>query len=156
MRVQDSSIWMEIVRHYIETAGQYVRHDFEIWTAPRLSDSVFVCFLCFFRIAGQVDFIELVERLNVLRFGSKVRKLSALFSVYDLDNSGKISRAELEQVVKALGHSDSELVEIKAKNLFKAVDQNHDGLISKEGQMTPRTLNQKENRHPPTHTHTIA
>jgi len=47
----------------------------------------------FFDLDGnyQVDFVELAERLNLLVHGSKHRKLQALFSVYDLDNSGRTS-----------------------------------------------------------------
>jgi hypothetical protein len=48
----------------------------------------------FFDLDGnyQVDFVELAERLNLLVHGSKHRKLQALFSVYDLDNSGRTSK----------------------------------------------------------------
>jgi len=88
----------------------------------------------FFDVDGnyQVDFVELVERLNLLVHGSKHRKLSALFSVYDLDHSGRISRDELEQVLRALGHRDREQTHEAAMALFKALDENKDGQLSKE------------------------
>jgi Ca2+-binding EF-hand superfamily protein len=77
-----------------------------------------------------VDFIELVERLNLLVHGSKAKKLEALFSVYDLDGSGKISKEEFEEVVRALSHKDHQQTEQVRKRLFSAVDANHDGQIS--------------------------
>jgi Ca2+-binding EF-hand superfamily protein len=79
----------------------------------------------FFDMDGnwQVDFIELIERLNLLQFGPKLKKLEALFSVYDLDGSGRISRAELEQVLIALGHRDKEQAHIMAQKLFNALDE---------------------------------
>ncbi len=79
---------------------------------------------------SQVDFVELIERLNVLHFGSKSRKLSALFSVYDLDGSGRISRQELEQVIAALGHRDEQTAHETAQRLLATADANHDGQLS--------------------------
>jgi len=52
----------------------------------------------------QVDFIELVERLNLAVFGSQAKKLAAYFSVFDLDRSGRISADEVKEVLEALGH----------------------------------------------------
>lgn len=53
----------------------------------------------------QVDFLELVERLNLAVFGSRAKKLAAYFSVFDLDRSGRVSADEVKEVLMALGHA---------------------------------------------------
>lgn len=74
----------------------------------------------------QVDFLELVERLNLAVFGSKAKKLAAYFSVFDLDRSGRISADEVAEVLMALGHGrPNEAVSA----LFLKADKNHDGHI---------------------------
>lgn len=81
----------------------------------------------------QIDFIEFVQRLDLACFGSAQAKLECLFSVYDLDNSGKISREEMEEVFAALQHGRSKEQRHEAvQAFFKCADQDWDGQISKK------------------------
>lgn len=84
---------------------------------------------------AQVNFLELVERLHLVCFGTKAALLESLFSVFDLDASRQISRDEMETVMAALQHSRTkEQRHTSVQNLFRKADSNHDGLISLKGQ----------------------
>ena len=76
--------------------------------------------------------MEFIERLNLLQFAPRARKFDALFSVYDLDGSGRISRSELEQVIKAIGNRDPQVAKETAQRLLAAADGNRDGQLSRD------------------------
>lgn len=94
---------------------------------------------------GQVDFLELVDRLNLLVFGSREAHLRAFFRVFDLDASGVISREEVEEVVRAMSavpHAGHGVAALSPKTraaqhrehplvqaIFQAADTHHNGLI---------------------------
>jgi len=80
---------------------------------------------------GNVDFVELVEGLNLFCFGSRTHKLERLFRVFDLDDNGFITRAELKQLLTAfLDKHDEKRVEEAVRKLFSAADSNNDSRLS--------------------------
>jgi hypothetical protein len=87
---------------------------------------------------GLVDFLELVERLNLVFFGSRDAQLRAYFNVFDLDGSKSISKAEMQEVLSAMtvgnSHkkSQAELDQIHAQvnAIFRLADTNLDQQIS--------------------------
>lgn len=86
---------------------------------------------------GYVDFIELVERLNLIFFGSQDAQLHAYFNVFDLDGSKAITKSEMEEVLRALTTSSlaqKKVEEIRqheiVNSIFKKADTNNDQHIT--------------------------
>eukprot|EP00123_Amoebidium_parasiticum_P013923 comp22224_c0_seq1/m.32758 comp22224_c0_seq1/g.32758 ORF comp22224_c0_seq1/g.32758 comp22224_c0_seq1/m.32758 type:complete len:531 (-) comp22224_c0_seq1:151-1743(-) len=68
---------------------------------------------------GIIDFRELVCGLSVLCKGSQAEKIEYAFKGYDLDNSGFISRDELQKMFKAYFYLSMELV----RDVIKAMEE---------------------------------
>lgn len=82
---------------------------------------------------------ELIVGLTVLASGSPEKKLQLSFDIYDFDRSGTISAAEFRVMMKAMGrlrlYNERQLeqwVQITADELFKKLDKDHNGELSRE------------------------
>ncbi|CBN76109.1 n/a [Ectocarpus siliculosus] len=65
--------------------------------------------------------------LMLVAYRSKPEETKAMrsaFKAYDVDQNGRVSRAEFQKVLKKQGYSDAELV-----GLFDEVDDDHDGFL---------------------------
>ncbi|CAM9417639.1 unnamed protein product [Ectocarpus sp. 6 AP-2014] len=54
----------------------------------------------------------------------ETKSMRSAFKAYDVDQNGRVSRAEFQKVLKKQGYSDAELV-----GLFDEVDDDHDGFL---------------------------
>merc|ERR1711975_55976 len=89
---------------------------------------------------GEVDFREFTQALSVTRRGSKEEKLAWIFSLYDLDNSGTVTKEEMVDVFigiyEMIGHLSGEEEEVTPKEMveriFVDMDSNNDGVLSLE------------------------
>ena len=87
-----------------------------------------------------VSFTELVLMLSALARGSVQDKLRWIFSLYDLDHDGMLSRSELQKVILSVyllvgrGHSSYEtfdrIASEHADRFFANLDVNGDGIIT--------------------------
>jgi len=80
---------------------------------------------------GHVDFLELVEGLNVIVYGSTTQKLQFYFSMYDLNDDGFITRGDLLKMCRAfLTHLNDSEIQAHVSGLLASFDDNHDSRIS--------------------------
>merc|ERR1711907_307562 len=49
-------------------------------------------------MGGEINFIQLVERLNMICFGTLHELLEAFFDVFDIDGDGQLDAGELEEL----------------------------------------------------------
>lgn len=80
---------------------------------------------------GQLDFTEFMALMVNFMQPSTVDELKEAFMCFDEDNSGSVSREELEAVFKILGESCPITTE-DADRLFKDADRNGDGQLDYE------------------------
>jgi len=82
---------------------------------------------------GMIDFRELVCGLSVLRQNEGEDALHFCFRVYDVDNSGTITRDELAAMLGAISFGETEMDMEKlalVEDIFTTMDLNNDGHIS--------------------------
>jgi len=84
---------------------------------------------------GSVDFKEFICALYVTSRGNMDQKLEWAFNLYDIDSNGSISRAECLEIITAI-HSmmdmKSETPDKITDKIFKQLDKNCDGIVSRE------------------------
>mmetsp|Transcript_13085 Transcript_13085/g.20164 ORF Transcript_13085/g.20164 Transcript_13085/m.20164 type:complete len:187 (-) Transcript_13085:127-687(-) len=90
--------------------------------------------------SGKVDFKELATLLSALVRGSPEDRLSVVFSFYDVNGDGSLTREELRSVIesiflaaKAAGNEflmDVDTVDDFVESFFELVDANKDGEVS--------------------------
>jgi len=90
---------------------------------------------------GTVNFVELCAGLSVMLKGTTKEKLALSFAIYDQDGSGKLTKAEMFQVMSNLnmsikladndkkGFSDAEMMQFVSK-LFHECDKDKDDAMS--------------------------
>jgi len=82
---------------------------------------------------GHIDFLELVEALNILVFGTTQQRYRFFFRLYDLHDHGYITRAELVKMFHAfLTGLSEEKVQQQVNVILSESDENHDAKISFE------------------------
>merc|ERR1712087_166589 len=91
--------------------------------------------------AGVVNFVELCAGLSVMLKGTTKEKLALSFQIYDQDNSGKLKKSQMFEVLSKLnmsvkladkekrGFSDADLMAFVSK-LFDECDKNKDDVMS--------------------------
>ena len=90
---------------------------------------------------GFIDFKEFLLAMDVTSSGTPEDKLSLFFSLFDVDGNGWIDQEELTNLMKCiqnmadLGKTKLELSESpeeKAQEIFKKMDMNSDGRVTKD------------------------
>merc|ERR1712179_348173 len=95
---------------------------------------------------GFIDFKEFLMAIDVTSSGSPEEKLNWAFSMYDVDGNGWIDLMEMTrmvksiyQVIKAQGEAGAqvggrmkETAESRAEGIFKKMDRNSDGRVTRE------------------------
>merc|ERR1712179_271940 len=95
---------------------------------------------------GFIDFKEFLMAIDVTSSGSPEEKLNWAFSMYDVDGNGWIDLMEMTrmvksiyQVIKAQGEAGGqvggrmkETAESRAEGIFKKMDRNSDGRVTRE------------------------
>ena len=100
---------------------------------------------------GHIDFREFMTVLYVMSSGTPEENLQQIFRVFDINNDGKISVAELKKIVKDLfslinnDNSDIDNQQLLVNSAFSEMDENCDGEVSIEEFIQVRSL---------THNHT--
>merc|ERR1712109_368373 len=88
---------------------------------------------------GFIDFKEFLLAIDVTSSGSPEQKLNWAFRMYDVDENGMIDLNEMTRLVKSIykvsqnkrkGSSDT--AEQRAANIFKKMDVNSDGVVTRE------------------------
>jgi Ca2+-binding EF-hand superfamily protein len=80
---------------------------------------------------GHIDFVELLEELNVMCFGEMKQQLVRYFNVYDLDGNGFISRSELSRLFHVfLKGADEAEIATQVQRFMALADFNQDDKIS--------------------------
>lgn len=82
---------------------------------------------------GVIDFKEFIEAVDVTSTGSVEDKLRWAFQMYDIDNNGSIDIEELTNIIEAIYQMiGKKLAKEKAREIFEAIDVNHDEKITSE------------------------
>ena len=88
---------------------------------------------------GFIDFKEFLLAIDVTSAGTAEEKLKWAFRMHDVDGNGVIDQEEITNIVQAiydmLGADATKLSDTakeKAKNIFKRMDENHDGSLTEE------------------------
>lgn len=95
---------------------------------------------------GHIDFREFMTVLYVMSSGTPEENLQQIFRVFDINNDGKISVAELKKIVKDLfslindDNSDIDNQQLLVNSAFSEMDENCDGEVSIEEFIQVRSL----------------
>jgi len=93
---------------------------------------------------GFVDFKEFLLAIDVTSSGSPEEKLNWAFSMYDVDGNGWIDLLEMTKMVRSIyqvisarggrvpGERPGESVESRAESIFKRMDLNSDGRVTRQ------------------------
>ncbi|CAH8563669.1 Kv channel-interacting protein 1 [Schistosoma haematobium] len=101
-----------------------------------------LCFRVFDQCqTGQLTFEQFACGLSQLAKGSNLDKIKWIFSLYDINGDGYISRSELKEVIQAiydllgdklLTGNIVQAIEDRVNTMFNKYDLDHDGKISKD------------------------
>ena len=85
--------------------------------------------------SGKINFEEFICALGVTTNGSTEKRMSWVFSMYDLDDNGTLDRNEVLKIMMAVNKmagtvTDDEEVNRRVHNLFKNYDKNNDDTLS--------------------------
>merc|ERR1712172_421664 len=90
---------------------------------------------------GYIDFKEFLLAINITSNGSASQKLDWAFSMYDVNGNGYIDLNEMTQIVRSIYHLigkdqisglvEEETPESRAETIFRIMDLNSDGKISR-------------------------
>jgi len=88
---------------------------------------------------GFIDFKEFLLAIDVTSSGSPEQKLNWAFRMYDVDENGMIDLNEMTRLVKSIfkvsqskGKGFPDSAEQRAANIFKKMDVNSDGVVTRE------------------------
>jgi len=90
---------------------------------------------------GFIDFKEFLLAIDVTSSGSPEEKLNWAFSMYDVDGNGWIDLPEMTKIVKSiynmmgphqLALDSYETPEVRAEGIFKRMDINSDGRVTRQ------------------------
>merc|ERR1712106_433166 len=90
---------------------------------------------------GSIDFKEFLLAIDVTSSGTPEEKLNWAFSMYDVDGNGWIDLAEMTKLVQSIyqvmGPNKKQAVQLetpeeRAKDIFKRMDMNDDGRVTRE------------------------
>merc|ERR1712087_587019 len=88
---------------------------------------------------GFIDFKEFLLAIDVTSSGSPEQKLNWAFRMYDVDENGMIDLTEMTSLVKSIfkvsqskGKGFPDSAEQRAANIFKKMDVNSDGVVTRE------------------------
>merc|ERR1711994_166491 len=88
---------------------------------------------------GFIDFKEFLLAIDITSAGSPEEKLNWAFSMYDVDENGMIDLNEMTRLVKSIfkvsqskGKGFPDSAEQRAANIFKKMDVNSDGVVTRE------------------------
>merc|ERR1712106_1130075 len=90
---------------------------------------------------GVIDFKEFLLAINVTSNGSPEEKLNWAFSMYDVDGNGWIDLPEMTKIVRSIyrmtgpkcgGGESYETPEVRASSIFKRMDVNSDGKVTRQ------------------------
>jgi len=91
---------------------------------------LFICYLCLLFQAdvdgdGTIDYLEFITATMHMNRMEREDHLFTAFQFFDKDNSGYITKEELEQALKDYGMGDQETI----KDIIAEVDTDNDGRI---------------------------
>lgn len=86
---------------------------------------------------GVIDFKEFMTTLSITCRGDIREKLKWVFDMYDADRSNYLNRDEVNKVIVAIfrmkgNDAVEEMAFIQTLEIFKKLDKDNDGLITKE------------------------
>merc|ERR1712055_796804 len=93
---------------------------------------------------GYIDFKEFLLAIDVTSSGTPEEKLNWAFSMYDVDGNGWIDLLEMTKMVRSIyqvisargervpGERPGETVETRAESIFKRMDLNSDGRVTRQ------------------------
>jgi len=111
------------------SAGQFCDHVFRTFDSDK---------------NGFVDFKEFLLAIDVTSSGTPEEKLNWAFSMYDVDGNGWIDLLEMTKMVRSIyqvisargervpGERPGETVETRAESIFKRMDLNSDGRVTRQ------------------------
>ncbi|PAA73150.1 hypothetical protein BOX15_Mlig017742g1 [Macrostomum lignano] len=89
--------------------------------------------------SGKIDFKEFLLAINITSGGKPQEKLEWAFQMYDIDGNGRIEKAEMVEIIKAiysmLGADETNVdmsPEARTQEIFEKMDSNKDGVLSKD------------------------
>merc|ERR1712176_649047 len=106
-------------------AGEFCKHVFRTFDSDK---------------NGTIDFKEFLLAIDVTSSGSPEEKLNWAFSMYDVDGNGWVDLKEMTRIVKSIykmmgpkrRKQEMESPEERASSIFKKMDQNSDGKVTRE------------------------
>merc|ERR1711981_418323 len=90
---------------------------------------------------GFIDFKEFLLAMDVISSGTPEEKLNWAFSMYDVDGNGWIDLPEMTKIVRSIyrmtgpkcgGGESYETPEVRAASIFKRMDVNSDGKVTRQ------------------------
>ncbi|VDP26011.1 unnamed protein product [Schistosoma mattheei] len=138
--MNERSNYEKFILTFIESTG-----DVDTYILSLISASSAYAQLCF-RVfdqcqTGQLTFEQFACGLSQLAKGSNLDKIKWIFSLYDINGDGYISRSELKEVIQAiydllgdklLTGNIVQAIEDRVNTMFNKYDLDHDGKISKD------------------------